>query len=340
MEFRTVVDIEKPLFQIEPCEEILFVGSCFADAIGSRFREEAFPVAVNPYGVMYNPASILHTLQRFAATTTPAASPAGPSTTPAASPAGPRVAFLTLGTNHVYRLKATGEIVDNCEKRPQSLFEEEELSVEACSDYLRQCVEVLRTINPNIHVVLTVSPIRYRKYGYHESQLSKATLLLAAASASATGGSPSTTPAVSPAVPTTTPAASPAVPTTTPAASPAGIITYFPAYELLMDELRDYRFYTPDMIHPSSQAVEYIWERLVESYFSDAAKDYLHEWHPIKQALAHKPFNPDSPEYRIFAAQTQQRLAAFLQKYPTATTPAASAVGGFPAGSPAGSSGV
>ena len=351
MEFRTVVDIEKPLFQIEPCEEILFVGSCFADAIGSRFREEAFPVAVNPYGVMYNPASILHTLQRFAATTTPAASPvgpsttpaafpagpsttpaaspAGPSTTPAAFPAGPRVAFLTLGTNHVYRLKATGEIVDNCEKRPQSLFEEEELSVEACSDYLRQCVEVLRTINPNIHVVLTVSPIRYRKYGYHESQLSKATLLLAAASASATGGSPSTTPA-----------ASPAVSTTTPAASPAGIITYFPAYELLMDELRDYRFYAPDMIHPSSQAVEYIWERLVESYFSDAAKDYLHEWHPIKQALAHKPFNPDSPEYRIFAAQTQQRLAAFLQKYPTATTPAASAVGGFPAGSPAGSSGA
>ena len=315
MEFRTVVDIDKPSFQIEPCEEILFVGSCFADAIGARFREEAFPVTVNPYGVMYNPASILHTLQRLTATTTPAASPAGPSaTTPAASAAGPRIAFLTLGTNHVYRLKDTGEIVDNCEKRPQSLFEEEVLSVETCADYLRHCVEVLRSINPEIHVVLTVSPIRYRKYGYHESQLSKATLLLACSRCCSRCSSLCSNNVA-------------AISSTTPAASPAGSITYFPAYELLMDELRDYRFYAPDMLHPSSQAVEYIWERLVDSYFSDAAKDYLNEWRPIRQALAHKPFNAESPEYKAFAIQAHQRLAAFRQKYPAATTPAASAMG-------------
>ena len=297
MEFRTQVAIHEPPFHIEPCEEILFVGSCFADAIGQRFRDEAFPATVNPYGVMYNPASILHTLQRLAATT------------PAVSPAGPRVAFLTLGTNHVYRLKATGEIVDNCEKRPASLFQEEELSVDQCADYLRQSVDLLRSLNPDIHIVLTVSPIRYRKYGYHESQLSKATLLLAVASVVASG-SPAGSPAVG-GFPANT-----SVAATTPAAFPAGSVSYFPAYELVLDELRDYRFYAPDMLHPSAQAVDYIWERLVDSYFSPAAKDYLAEWRPVKQALAHKPFNPDSPDYRTFHEQTLAKVAELQKKYP------------------------
>ena len=93
MEFRTIVDIPKPDFEIQPCEELLFVGSCFADSISQRFREEGFPVTSNPYGVMYNPVSILHTVQRYEG--------------------APRIVFLTLGTNHVYRLKETGEIVDN-----------------------------------------------------------------------------------------------------------------------------------------------------------------------------------------------------------------------------------
>ena len=110
MEFRTIGDVEDPGFRIEPCEEMLFVGSCFADNIGARFKEEKFRATVNPFGVMYNPASILHTVERLAAQ--------------ALSPA---VAFLTLGTNHVYRLKETGEIVDNCQKRPQTLFSEKRL---------------------------------------------------------------------------------------------------------------------------------------------------------------------------------------------------------------------
>ena len=290
MEFRTQVTIDTPPFLIEPCEEILFVGSCFADAIGQRFRDEAFPVTVNPYGVMYNPASILHTLQRIAA---------------GAPAAAPRVAFLTLGTNHVYRLKSTGEIVDNCQKRPAALFQEEMLSVDQCADYLRQSVTLLQELNPNIHVVFTVSPIRYRKYGYHESQLSKATLLLA----------------INKLIAATSPAASVA-----PAASglPAGVpgystISYFPAYELMMDELRDYRFYASDMLHPSAQAVDFIWERLVDSYFSPAAKNYLAEWLPLKRALTHRPFQPDSDDYHTFLVQTQQRLAAFRQKYPAAS---------------------
>ncbi|MBQ6377176.1 MAG: GSCFA domain-containing protein [Prevotella sp.] len=258
MEFRTIVDIPKPDFEIAPCEEMLFVGSCFATEIGRRFQEEKFRAVVNPYGVMYNPASILHTVERW--TTSPC------------------VVFLTLGTNHIYRLKETGEIVDNCQKRPQSLFTEEELSVDACADYLQKTIDILRQRNPEVNIVLTVSPIRYRKYGYHESQLSKATLLLAVEKV--TGA------------------------------------TYFPAYEILNDELRDYRFYKEDMLHPSDQAVEYIWERLSDVYLSAEAKAFLKEWAPLKAVLNHKPFDPDSEEYRTLMDKTMLKVAALQKKYP------------------------
>ena len=258
MEFRTIVDIPKPDFEIAPCEEMLFVGSCFATEIGRRFQEEKFRAVVNPYGVMYNPASILHTVERWATS--------------------PCVVFLTLGTNHIYRLKETGEIVDNCQKRPQSLFTEEELSVDACADYLQKTINILRQRNPEVNIVLTVSPIRYRKYGYHESQLSKATLLLAVEKV--TGA------------------------------------TYFPAYEIVNDELRDYRFYKEDMLHPSDQAVEYIWQRLSEVYLSAEAKAFLKEWAPLKAVMNHKPFDPDSEEYRTLMDKTMLKVAALQKKYP------------------------
>ncbi len=257
MEFRTVVDVEDPGFRIDPCEKMLFVGSCFADSIGRRFQEEKFQAVVNPFGVMYNPASILHTIQRWE----------GRAST----------AFLTLGTNHIYRLKETGEIVDNCQKRPQSLFIEEELSVDACGDYLQQSINLLRQINPEMRIVLTVSPIRYRKYGYHGSQLSKATLLLATRQV-------------------------------------AGA-SYFPAYEIVNDELRDYRFYQADMLHPSDQAVEYIWQRLSEVYLSDEAKAFLKEWAPLKAVLNHKPFDPESPDYKALMDKTMLKVAALSEKY-------------------------
>ena len=265
MEFRTIVDIEDPGFRIEPCEEMLFVGSCFADKIGARFTEEKFRTIVNPYGVMYNPASILHTIQHIDKPVS--------------------TAFLTLGTNHVYILKETNEIVDNCEKRPQSLFIEKELSVDECADYLQQSIDLLRKQNPDVCIVITVSPIRYRKYGYHGSQLSKATLLLAVDRLITTTHHP------------------------TP-------ITYFPAYEIINDELRDYRFYAEDMLHPSAQAVEYIWQRFSEVYLSDEAKTFIKEWQPIKAALNHKPFNPESQEYRIFMDKTMLKVAELQKKYP------------------------
>ena len=161
MHLQTTVTIKKADFEIKPTDKFLFVGSCFADKIGGIFKDNHFHATVNPYGVMYNPASVLHTITKE--------KEAG---------ACYDVAIITLGTNHVYILNETGEIVDNCQKRPASLFTEKELSVEECADYLRQCVETLQEMNPDIHIIFTVSPIRYAKYGYHESQLSKATFHL------------------------------------------------------------------------------------------------------------------------------------------------------------------
>ena len=251
MIFRTEVDIPKPTFSIEPLEQMLFVGSCFADNIGRRFADEKFRAVVNPYGVMYNPVSILHTVRRFAM--------------PLQADSYDRlVCVFTLGTNHVYRLRETGEIVDNCQKRPQRLFQEDE------------------AFDTGLKVIITVSPIRYAKYGYHGSQLSKATLQLAADRLVK--------------------------------ANP-GVVSYFPAYEIMNDELRDYRFYKEDMLHPSDQAVEYIWEKFRETYFGKAAELFLEDWRPIREALGHKPFNPDSEEHQKFVARTEERKRLFEKKY-------------------------
>ena len=264
MEFRTIVNIPRPTFELEPCERILFVGSCFADNIGKRFEEEKFRAMVNPFGVMYNPVSVLHTVRKMANHTFD-------------------TAVFTLGTNHVYVERATGEIVDNCQKRPQREFEERELTVEECADALREAITLLRQANPKVNIIITVSPIRYAKYGYHGSQLSKAVLLLAADKVIKEEGER---------------------------------VYYFPAYEIVNDELRDYRFYKADMLHPNEQAVEYIWEQLVATCFSAEAKQFLEEWRPIKEALAHRPFHPEAAAYQDFIKKTKEKAKMLELKYP------------------------
>ena len=283
MEFRTKVDIEEPSWRVDIADRLLFVGSCFADNIGKRFAEEQFAATINPYGVMYNPVSVLHTIERLAEK--------GESYD---------VAFLTFGTNHIYILKETGEVVDNCQKRPQRLFDEQQLSVEECAGYMQQTIEVLRRMNPAVRVVLTVSPIRYAKYGYHGSQLSKATLLLAVGSVCGRAAKYGETNA--------------AKYGETNAAKYGGTY-YFPSYEVVVDELRDYRFYNEDMLHPSQQAVEYLWERIGESLLTERTLQYLEEYRPIKQALNHRPFNAESEEYKAFRQQTIEKLQHLNNKY-------------------------
>lgn len=262
MEFRTIVDIPTPPFMLHPQSEILCVGSCFADKIGQRFREEHFSVESNPFGVMYNPVSIGHTVARCRRSVD--------------------IAIFTLGTNHVYVERSTGQVVDNCQKRPQRLFEERQLSIEECCESLEKAILTLRQLNQDVKVILTVSPIRYRKYGYRQSKLSKAVLLLAANQ-------------LEQRYPET--------------------VNYFPAYEIVNDELRDYRFYQPDMLHPSQQTVDYIWERFADVYLTDAAKQFLEEWKPLKEGFAHRPFHPESEQYQQFAAQLRQRYHRFTEKW-------------------------
>ncbi len=283
MEFRTKVDIEEPSWRVDIADRLLFVGSCFADNIGKRFAEEQFAATINPYGVMYNPVSVLHTVERLAEK--------GESYD---------VAFLTFGTNHIYILKETGEVVDNCQKRPQRLFDEQQLSVEECAGYMQQTIEVLRRMNPAVRVVLTVSPIRYAKYGYHGSQLSKATLLLATEEVCGRAAKYGETNAAKYGETN---------------AAKYGETYYFPSYEVVVDELRDYRFYNEDMLHPSQQAVEYLWERIGESLLTERTLQYLEEYRPIKQALNHRPFNPESEEYKAFRQQTIEKLQHLNNKY-------------------------
>ncbi|MBR5037236.1 MAG: GSCFA domain-containing protein [Prevotella sp.] len=273
MEFRTTVNIPTSAWKVEPHHHLLFVGSCFADNIGKRFSDNLFHTTVNPFGVMYNPASVLHTLERMYADE-------------ASSFVAPDVVVLSLGTNHVYILNETGEIVDNCEKRPQRLFTEKVLSMEECTDYLTRCITLLQQVNPDVRTILTVSPIRYAKYGFHESQLSKGTLLMAINTLNNCQLSTINCQ-----------------------------LTYFPSYEILLDELRDYRFYASDMLHPSEQAVDYIYERFAETFFSEKTHRFVEDYRPIRQALNHRPFNPESEEYRQFIAQTKEKLEAFKARY-------------------------
>ena len=263
MKFRTIVDIPKSSFSINPFARMLFVGSCFADNMGKKFTAEKFNTLVNPYGVMYNPASVYHTIQRISFV--------------------PDYAILTLGTNRVYILKETNEIVDNCRKQPQNLFREEQLSIEECVNYLSLAIDRLIELNKDIKIIVTVSPIRYAKYGFHGSQLSKATLLLA--SQQLLERYPDR-------------------------------VEYFPAYEIVNDELRDYRFYATDMLHPTEQAVDYIWERFSDTYFSQLTADFIAEWRPLKQALAHKVLNATSNDFIKFKQSSIEKLNLIAKKYP------------------------
>ena len=263
MKFRTIVDIPKSSFSIDPFARMLFVGSCFADNMGKKFTAEKFNTLVNPYGVMYNPASVYHTIQRISFV--------------------PDYAILTLGTNRVYILKESNEIVDNCRKQPQNLFREEQLSIEECVNYLSLAIDRLIELNKDIKIIITVSPIRYAKYGFHGSQLSKSTLLLA--SQQLLERYPDR-------------------------------VEYFPAYEIVNDELRDYRFYAADMLHPTEQAVDYIWERFSDTYFSQPTADFIAEWRPLKQALAHKVLDATSNDFIKFKQSSIEKLNIIAGKYP------------------------
>lgn len=313
MELYTYVHISKAPFRFSCTERMLLLGSCFAENIGIRLAGNKFNVDINPFGTLYNPASIAAALRRLLH---PARFTAGDllqqegvyhsfahhsrfsSTSETecleningrllASAEGFRTTaclVVTLGTAYVYRLKSTGEVVANCHKLPEKIFDRSLLSVTEIVAEWKELLLSLWEQNPELKILFTVSPIRHWKDGAHGNQLSKATLLLAVNELQA--------------------------------AYPERI-AYFPAYEIMMDELRDYRFYATDMLHPSELAIDYIWQRFTENFLSDESKEILKEWAEIQKAINHRPFQPESDAYKRFISQTLLKMERINEKFPS-----------------------
>lgn len=299
MQFRTQIDVPRSAYTISYAQRGISFGSCFSETIGNRLAEYKFPIFVNPFGTIYNPYSIktnvelllgkrtlqetdvfcqngiwqsflLHTTFSSVYKESVFQSVESQISIYKKNFQTADYVLITLGTAWVYQYKASGEIVCNCHKVPASQFTRRRLSVEECVSILRESIIFLREQNPNLRVIFTVSPIRHWKDGAHQNQISKSTLLLAIEELQ----------------------------------NVVDGVDYFPAYELLLDDLRDYRFYADDMLHPSSQAVEYIWEQFQNSYFSQETMQLLNRVKSIKQAVCHRPFNAEGREYKMFVEKT------------------------------------
>ena len=190
--------------------------------------------------------------------------------------------MITFGTAYVYLNRETEEVVGNCHRMPERMFRRSMLDVSTIVKEWQDVLNKCRKVNPNLRVLFTVSPIRHAKDGMHGNQLSKSTLLLAVDELCRTCPS----------------------------------CFYFPSYEIMMDELRDYRFYADDMLHPSSMAVGYLWECFCRCYFSAETGVVMKEWMEIKKALGHKPFHPQSEAYREFLSQIVLKIVRLKEKFP------------------------
>ena len=307
--FRTVVDLPQWPFRMFPAEGFVFLGSCFAQHVGSRFSDYGMQATVNPLGVLYNPLSIerviMQTVQPcvepyifqhegqfrcwLAGTQYFADTAEGCAAQIRETLSGlkdgienARYVFITLGTNVVYRHKQLDAVVCNCHRVPQQAFVEERIPLHECTESLIRTVKSLLEINPDIRLIFTISPYRYAKYGYHGSHLSKSVLLLAVESV---------------------------------CESLPDVCHYFPSYEILLDELRDYRFYAEDMHHPSAQAIDYIWSRLAQCAFSTQTMQYLKEYEPIRKGLLHRPLQANNEAEKTRRADLESRAKAIRQKY-------------------------
>ena len=313
MELYTYIHIPKPLFRLSCTEQMLLLGSCFAENVGARLAGNKFKVDINPFGTLYNPASIAAALRmllhperftsedllkqdgvfhsfvhhsRFSSTSETECLENINDRLFASARKLHKTASLvvTLGTAYVYQLKSSGKIVANCHKLPEKMFDRSMLTVTEIVSEWNNLLLSLWEQNPELKILFTISPVRHWKDGAHGNQLSKATLLLAVDELQATYPER---------------------------------ITYFPAYEIMMDELRDYRFYATDMLHPSELAIDYIWQRFTENYLSDETKGILKEWTEIQKAINHRPFQPESDAYKRFISQTLLKMERINEKFPS-----------------------
>ncbi|MBR2192103.1 MAG: GSCFA domain-containing protein [Bacteroidaceae bacterium] len=316
MNLITPVQISKPSFDINHAQRILMLGSCFVDEMGVKLQADKFHCLVNPFGVLYNPASIAALLLRsisereyddqspeilfanglfhswmhhsqFSSANKKELTDRLNSTLLLVSEwlQQADILIITFGTSYIYRLKDTGMLVSNCHKQPDSLFLRQRLSAYDIADSWKTLLQLLHSVNPKLRVIFTVSPIRHKRDGLHENQLSKAELLLAIDEILQT--------------------------------SPVQDCSYyFPSYEILLDELRDYRFYATDMVHPSPLAVDYIYEQFQNTLMSKEEQKLSALCREVQAALEHKPFHSEAEAYQQFIQQTIQKINYIKQRCP------------------------
>lgn len=309
--FRTTLPATHRECVVTVNDTIFCLGSCFAENISAKLSEGLMDSYANPFGPAYNPLSILSALDHIISLTPPDASEmvcdqngtwrsymahtkisaqtkedlvekiSREAAIAHAALERATMVIITLGTSFVYELKTTGKIVANCLKMPDSNFSRRRISVDEATTALESITNSIHAFNPKAHIIFTVSPIRHIKDTLHGNQLSKATLLLAIDNAIA--------------------------------ATSCGA-EYFEAYETLIDDLRDYRFYADDMVHPSNLAINYIYRRFIETFFAENTIKYISETMKIHQATQHRPVG-DMATYKGFIGSTLQKAEEIRKRY-------------------------
>ena len=309
MKLRTEITIPPSDFKLSQVCKIAMQGSCFAENIASKFLNAGFLIDLNPFGIAYNPLSLSQNLNRlldnkpyqsdelfkdhaiyhsFSHHSRFSGSDPNEVLLKINSRMEESSTFLgtasllviTFGTAFVYRQQSTGSVVSNCHKLPSKLFTYKRLTIDAIVREWDELIVRLKTLHPSLRILFTVSPIRHWKDGAHENQLSKSILLLSVEELLRNHSH----------------------------------CFYFPAYEILMDDLRDYRFYAEDMLHPSSQAINYVWEKFTEAWFDNETSKRAQEFEKIHQSLNHVPLHPESEAYRQFREKTETQLKALRNR--------------------------
>jgi hypothetical protein len=312
MDFTTTIPISKSSNPVDYDSRIISFGSCFAQNIGEKFSYFKFQNTVNPFGIIFNPVSIENLVSRAVNNQLFTENDIFFHNdlwhcfeVHSELSHFDKTIFLdrlnqilsdfhlqilksthfqiTYGTSWVYRNKSSNSIVANCHKVPQSQFDKEILSVATIEKSIQNTIDIIQKFNPNCNLIFTVSPVRHIKDGFVENQRSKAHLISALHNFVALSQSK---------------------------------CNYFPSYEIMMDELRDYRFYAEDMLHPSQTAIDYIWKRFSENYISEENFATMEEVCSIQKGLAHRPFNPNTASHQKFQNVLNEKIIMLQKKFP------------------------
>ena len=307
--FRTEIKLALSNKLINHSQHIMTIGSCFSDAMGAYLQDYKFQVLSNPFGTLFNPISIFQNLEHSLFETQADknlfiemqglslhynfhSDLYGMNKKEVLIKITERQAqvkrhllnanwlMITLGTAWAYKLKGTDKMVANCHKMPQSNFDKKLLEVQEIVNHFNHLLRSLFSFNDKLHIILTVSPVRHVKDTLPHNSVSKSVLRVACHKMLALSNR----------------------------------VHYFPSYELILDDLRDYRFYGRDMIHPNEIAHDYVWDKFSSVYFDKSTQLLNKEWAKIKKSLAHKPLHPQTMAYKSFLKDTQQRLLSISEK--------------------------